>query len=94
MSDSPSDFLYSNEAVMTHRYPFCSGSLEPKSGNMKCAECHANFEYDDWMECVFVDTSDLRLPVHGTVCPQCGLVQGEDGKGCLYCGKEMCCDVQ
>ena len=43
---------------------------------MKCPECHAKFEYDDRMECIFVDTDDLRLPVHGTVCPQCGLGRG------------------
>jgi hypothetical protein len=93
MSDSPADFLYSNEAVMTPPCPFCSYVLELRPGKMKCPECQARFEYDDRMECVFVDTSDLRLPVHGTVCPQCGVVQGE-GKRCLYCGKEMCCDVQ
>lgn len=56
---------------------------------MKCPECHAKFEYDDRNESVFADTSDLRLPVHGTVCPQCGLVQGEDCQRCLYCGKGM-----
>ena len=63
--------------------PVCSGVLEPKIGKMKCPECHANFEYDDRMECVFVDTSDLRLPVYGTVCPQCGLVQGEGVQRCF-----------
>lgn len=41
------------------------------------------------MEIVFVDTSDLRLPVYGTVCPQCGLVQGEDVQRCLLCGQGM-----
>ena len=60
MPDSPKDFLYSNEAVMTHRCPFCSGVLEPKIGKMKCPECNARSEYDDRMECVFVDTNDLR----------------------------------
>ena len=66
--------------------PFCSGVLEPKIGTMKCPECHAKFQYDDRMESVFVDTKDLRLPVHGTVCTQCGLVQGEDCQRCVYCG--------
>jgi hypothetical protein len=69
--------------------PFCSGLVEPRTGKMKCPECHAKFEYDDRMECVFVDTSDLRLPVYGTVCTQCGLVQGEDGQRCVYCGVEI-----
>ena len=75
-----------------HRYiecPFCSGVLEPKLDKMKCPECHAKFEYDDRMESVFVDTKDLRLPVHGTVCPQCGLVQDEDAQSCLFCGMKL-----
>ena len=74
--------------------PFSSGVLELKIGKMKCPECHAKFEYDDRMESVFVDTDDLRLPVHGTVCPQCGLVQGKETQGCLYCGKVMSGTVQ
>jgi len=61
---------------------------------MKCPECHANFEYDDRMESVFVDTKDLRLPVHGTVCPQCGLVQNEYVKKCLYGGQRLIGTVQ
>ena len=69
--------------------PFCSGVLEPKIGKMKCPECHAKFEYDDRIECVFVDTSDLRLPVHGTVCSMCGLVQGEENQRCVYCDNDL-----
>ncbi len=69
--------------------PFCSGVLEPKIGKMKCPECHAKFEYDDRMESVCVDTDDLRLPVHGTVCPQCELVQGMDGQRCVYCDNDL-----
>ena len=75
-------------------YPFCSGVLEPKIGKMKCPECHAKFQYDDRRECIFVDTDDLRLPVHGTVCPQCGLLQGEEVQRCLFCGKGLCGTVQ
>jgi hypothetical protein len=69
--------------------PFCIAPLKPKVGKIQCPMCEAKFEYDDRMECIFVDTSDLRLPVHGTVCPQCGLVQGEDVQRCVYCGVEM-----
>jgi hypothetical protein len=94
MSDSPKDFLYSNEAAISYRCPFCTSCIEPKPGSMNCPECHANFEYDDRMESIFVDTSDLRLPVRGTVCPQCGLVQGMDGQGCVYCGQGMSGTVQ
>ena len=61
---------------------------------MKCPECHAKFEYDDRMESVFDDTDDLRLPLHGSVCPQCGLVQGEDVQRCFYCGKGLYGTVQ
>ena len=41
-----------------------------------------------------MDTEDLRLPVHGTVCPQCGLLQGEDVLRCLFCGKRLSGTVQ
>ena len=61
---------------------------------MTCLECHAKFEFDDRMESVFTDTDDLRLPVHGTVCPQCGLVQDKDVQRCLYCGYELSGSVQ
>ena len=61
---------------------------------MKCPESHAKFEYDDRMESIFVDTDDLRLPVYGTVCPQCGLVQDKDVQRCLYCGQRMSSTVQ
>ena len=74
--------------------PFCSGVLEPKIGKMRCPECHARFEFDERMENVFVDTDDLRLPVHGTVCPQCGLVQSEGVRWCLYCGQRLSGTVQ
>ncbi len=68
--------------------------VESKLGKMKCLECYANFEYDDRMECVFVDTKDLRVQVHGTVCPQCGLVQGEDVQRCVYCAVGLSGTVQ
>ena len=74
--------------------PFCSGVLEPKIGKMKCPECHAKFEYDDRMESVFVDAEDLRIPVHGTVCPQCGLVRNEYVQRCLFCGQRLSGTVQ
>ena len=61
---------------------------------MKCPGSHAKFEYDDRMEVVFVDTEDLRLAMQGTVCPQCGLLQGVDVQRCLYCVREMSRTVQ
>jgi hypothetical protein len=94
MSDSPTDFLYSDEAIISHRCPFCTSGIEPKTGKMKCPECHAKFEYGDRMESIFIDVEDLRLPVHGAVCPQCGLVQGVDVQRCMYCGNSFCSVVQ
>ena len=68
---------------------FCSSAIETKIGKVKCPECHTRFEIDDRMECVFVDNSDLRLPIHGTVCPQCGLLQHEDVQRCLFWGQRL-----
>jgi hypothetical protein len=69
--------------------PFCQGLLEPKSGKQKCPECGANLEIDDRLECIFADTNDLRLPVNGTVCTKCGLVQGEQVGKCGYCSTTL-----
>jgi len=69
--------------------PFCSGLVEPKLGKMKCPECKARFEYDDRLECVFADLDDLRLPVLGTVCSACGLLQSEENAKCAYCGEDL-----
>jgi len=66
--------------------PFYQGLLESKTGKQKCPECDAPLEIDDRLECIFADTSNLRLPIHGTVCPVCGLVQGEGNDSCWYCG--------
>jgi hypothetical protein len=69
--------------------PFCSGLIEPKIGQTKCPECKAKFTYDDRLESVFVDLDDLRLPIKGNVCSNCGLLQDYGGGTCLYCGKEL-----
>ena len=66
--------------------PFCLGALEAKTGKIKCPGCDAQFTVDDRFERVFTDTSHLRLPVKGTVCSTCGLVQGEWNDKCMYCG--------
>ncbi|MBW2611198.1 MAG: hypothetical protein JRD49_05920 [Deltaproteobacteria bacterium] len=69
--------------------PFCSGLVEPRRGRMKCPECHAVFTYDDRLESIIVDPHDLRLPIHGTVCTRCGLVQSEKVRRCGHCGGEL-----
>lgn len=74
--------------------PFCQGLLEPKTGKQKCPECGVHLEIDDRLESIFADTNDLRLPIHGTVCGSCGLVQGERNDRCWYCGMGLCGTVQ
>jgi hypothetical protein len=74
--------------------PFCSGLVEPKIGKMKCPECKAQFRYNEKAECIFADLDDLRLPVSGTVCSRCGLLQSEENRKCDYCGTRLCRTVQ
>jgi len=75
--------------------PFCLNHIvEAKPGKTTCPECSAEFEVDDRLECIFADTSKLRLPVNGTVCGLCGLVQGNERGNCLYCGAELNTEVQ
>ena len=66
--------------------PFCQGLLEPKTDKQTCPEGGTNLEIDDRLECIFVDTNDLMLPINGTECTRCGLVQGEEVRLCGYCG--------
>jgi hypothetical protein len=69
--------------------PFC---LHPISdfnpGEKTCPNCQAEFEIDDRGECVFANPDNLKLPVNGTLCSVCGLVQGEGRDSCGYCGAE------
>jgi len=70
----------------TIRCPFCIyGNINAEPGKSECATCHAKFEVDDRIECVFVDLENPRLPLKGTYCRQCGLIQGGYRKYCHYC---------
>ena len=70
--------------------PFCGQpGIEAKPGRTFCQECNYHFYIDDRVECVFADPKDLRLPLTGTVCPICGLIQGEDSDHCVYCNTEL-----
>ena len=70
--------------------PFClNNNIKSKPGKTSCPDCSAEFEIDDRGECIFIDTSNPRLPINGNVCMSCGLVQGEDNMNCLYCGVEL-----
>ena len=75
--------------------PFClKHNLEAKPGKTTCLECSAEFEVDDRLECIFADTSMLRLPLNGTVCAVCGLVQGDENRNCAYCGARINVSIQ
>jgi hypothetical protein len=66
--------------------PFCENRcIKAKPGKTHCPECESEFEIDYRLECIFVNKEKLRLPVKGTVCPLCGLIQSDDVKTCLYC---------
>ena len=63
--------------------PFCLNPIaDSKPGRKICLSCHAEFEVDDRGECVFVNPDKLRMPINGTVCRSCGLVQGEGRDSC------------
>ena len=95
-------FCYKKESLMItdsepYKYiecPFCLGSLEAKTDKIKSPGCDAQFTVDNRFECVFADISDLRLPVRGTVCSTCGLVQAEWNDKCVYCGSWISGGVQ
>ena len=75
--------------------PFCaSDNIHKDSGKMKCLDCLAEYEIDDVSECIFANTDDLRLPLRGTVCPHCGLLQCVDTNKFRLCGTPISCDSQ
>jgi hypothetical protein len=82
---------------VTHKIkcPFClNHNLDAKPGKATCPECSAEFEIDDRLECIFADTSKMRLPVNGFVCSACGLVQSNTSDSCLFCGKNLGAKMQ
>ena len=75
--------------------PFCEKRcIKEQTGKSKCPVCESEFEIDDRLECIFVNKEKVRLPVKGTVCPLCGLIQNDDSKTCLYCGMLINSNVQ
>ena len=70
--------------------PFCGyQNIEAKPGKTHCPKCHTSFFIDDRVECVFGDTAALKLPLAGTICPVCGLIQGEESEHCVYCNAKL-----
>jgi hypothetical protein len=70
--------------------PFCSGVVKPQKGMIKCPECAAVFYLDDSLKGIFVKRSDMRLPIDGTICVQCGLVQNAGNRICKHCSAVLC----
>ena len=66
--------------------PFCEeGEILVKSGPVLCPNCMASFRIDDREESIFVDLNRPRIPLRGTYCPHCGLVQGHENEHCYFC---------
>jgi hypothetical protein len=75
--------------------PFClNHRIEGNPGTIACPECNAEFETDDRGECVFVDIGNPRMPINGTACMGCGLVQSAENEACTYCGKTLSATTQ
>ena len=78
------------ETFDTMSCPFCGReNIEAKPGKFCCPKCQTGFEIDDRGESVFCDLKYLRLPLNGTVCPFCGLVQDENSDRCVYCNAAL-----
>ena len=86
------DFLFNTADL---KCPFCLKPLSDSNpGEKICPNCQIEFEIDDRGECVFINPNKLRLPVNGTVCRVCGLVQGEGRDSCGYCGVEFSLSIR
>jgi hypothetical protein len=65
--------------------PFCcSEEISAIPGKVVCQRCGTSFEIDDCGECVFVDPLIPKLPMRGTFCPVCGLIQDEETESCFF----------
>lgn len=54
-----------------------------------CPVFSTKFEIDDKGKCIFVDADDPKLPINGTICKGCGLVQDEASEACPHCVKKL-----
>ena len=78
------------EIVSELKCPFCGHHpLDMKPGETVCQVCSTKFKIDDRSECIFVDVNNPKLPIYGTVCNVCGLVQAEASKTCAHCGEKL-----
>jgi uncharacterized OB-fold protein len=71
--------------------PFCGDyAIDNYPVETICSECSTKFEIDDRSECIFVNMDNLKLPIKGTICNVCDLVQVEAREACMYCGEMLC----
>jgi len=74
-------------SISNIRCPFCTeGYIKAESGENVCRACDAKFRIDDRVQYIFVDLNNPRIPIKGTYCRNCGLVQSHYRKRCRYCG--------
>lgn len=75
--------------------PFCgTGDITAVPGKTFCQRCGAQFEIDDRGESVFVDPLTPKLPMEGTFCPACGLVQDGGIERCILCSARLARETQ
>ncbi len=70
--------------------PFCGHrAIDNDQSKTICPVCSTKFKIDDRSECIFVDVNNPKLPIRGTICNVCGLVQAEASKACVNCGEKL-----
>ena len=70
----------------TIKCPFCRlVDVRLRPGKAHCPKCEAGFEIDAGMEYAFVDLENPRMPLKGTFCQQCGLIQSGFRTHCPGC---------
>ena len=66
--------------------PFCRrGEVPEDPGKHVCPECGGAFELDEQVVYTFVDLDKPMMPLKGTYCTTCGLIQSPHRKSCYLC---------
>ena len=70
--------------------PFCRKTTIPdEPGPVLCPVCMASFHIDERGEYIFVNLDNPRIPLKGTYCPKCGLIQGHENESCYLCAEPL-----
>jgi hypothetical protein len=70
--------------------PFCRvGEVPEEPGRHTCPKCGGAFRLDERVECAFVDLDDPVMPLKGTYCKVCGLIQSPYRKRCNLCQVQL-----